>query len=80
MSELLGDNEPIIAHHGLACGSDSLLAVLGEGDVGDTSVAAVEGPFCLAVADDEDTRGRHCGKCDECCLFDGRERERDAVK
>ena len=59
MRELFRDNKPVIADEGAAGGPDTLLAVGGEGDVGGAGVAAVEGPFGLAVADDEAARGGH---------------------
>lgn len=40
-------------------GSDSLLAVGGEGDVRCACVASVERPFGLAMADDKASWGRH---------------------
>ena len=56
VSQLLGDNQPIVADEGAACGAHAVLAVGGQGDVGVRGVAAVEGPLRLAVADDEDAR------------------------
>lgn len=52
--KIFRDNEPVVTHERFAGGSDAALAVLGEGDVGDAGVAAAEGPFRLAVADDEE--------------------------
>lgn len=59
MSQLPGNNQAVIADHGLARGPDAPLAVGGQGDVADAGVASVEGPLRLAVADDEDAGGRH---------------------
>jgi hypothetical protein len=66
--ELLGDNEAVVTNEGAAGGTHALLAVGGEGDVGGTGVAAVEGPLGLAMAEDEAAwvgshGGRfHCGR------------------
>ena len=62
MRELFRDNESVVADEGAASGADSLLAVGGEGDVGGAGVAAVEGPFGLAVADDEAAWCGHAGR------------------
>ena len=59
VDELLRHNEPVVADEGAARGADALLAVGGERDVAAAGVAAVEGPFRLAVADDEAAWGRH---------------------
>lgn len=59
VGELAGDNEAIVADHGAACSNDSFLAIGREGNVGASSVAAVEGPFGFAVADDEEARRGH---------------------
>jgi hypothetical protein len=61
VGEVLGDYEPVVADEGFACGADARFAVGGEGQLGGTGVAAVEGPFCFAVADYEDTGVGHCG-------------------
>jgi hypothetical protein len=59
--QLLGHEESIVADERAACGTDSLLAIGRERDVRGACVAAVEGPFRLAVADDEASRRRHDG-------------------
>jgi hypothetical protein len=59
VSETAGDNEAIVADHGLAGGPDSLLAVGRERNVGAAGVFSVQGPFGLAMADDEDAGRRH---------------------
>lgn len=51
--------QSIVAHERLARGSHSLLAICRERDVADAGVPAVEGPFGLAVADDEAAGNRH---------------------
>lgn len=65
MSQLPRHNKPIISHQRLPCSEDAFLAVGGEKELGGAGVAAIEGPFCFAVADDEDSRGGHC------CVFAG---------
>jgi hypothetical protein len=59
VNQLLRDDQSIVAHEGATRGPDPLLAIGCERDVGGSGVAAVEGPFGLAVADDEAARGRH---------------------
>lgn len=59
MRNLLGGNKSIMADKGLAGRSHSHLSCGSEGNIGATGVAATERPLCLAVADDEDARGRH---------------------
>lgn len=59
MHQLARDDETIGANQGSSRGQDALLAVGGEGDIGDAGVAAAEGPFRLAVADDEYSRCGH---------------------
>ena len=64
VGELAGDDEAVGANHGRASDGDSLLSVGGQGDVSAASMAAIEGPFGLAVADDEDlgrVDRRHAG-------------------
>lgn len=61
MSQLLRYNQPIVPHQRIARSSYSLLPVLSEGDVAGSSVAAVERPFCLAMADYEDAGNWHRG-------------------
>ncbi len=65
MRQLLGNNQPVIADHGPSRGPDPLLAVGRQRDVCSSRVAAVERPFCLAVADDKDTGRRHAGRTSE---------------
>ena len=72
-----GHDQAIRAHEGLARGLDSLLAVCRERDVGAARVAAVERPLRLAMAHDEDARGRH-GLLAEIVLSVSGEREREA--
>jgi hypothetical protein len=59
VNELLGHDQSIIANEGAAGGSNALLAIGCEGDVGGSCMASVERPFGLAVADDEAPRSRH---------------------
>jgi hypothetical protein len=59
VNELLGHDQSIVANEGAAGGSNALLTVGCEGDVGGSCMASVERPFGLAVADDEATRSRH---------------------
>ena len=54
------DDQAVAADEGFACLADAALAVGREGDVGCAGVAAVERPFGFAVADYEDSGGRHC--------------------
>ena len=53
-------NQSIPPQQRFARGADAGFAVRGEGDVGGARVAAVEGPFCFAVADYEGAGGCHC--------------------
>lgn len=59
MSQLAGDNQAVVTHQRLSRGQHPLLAVGCEGNIGRSCMAAVERPFGLAVADDEDAGGRH---------------------
>lgn len=62
VGKLVRHDESIVADHGVSRGNDSFLAVGCEGDIGASCVTAVEGPFGLAVADDEEARRGHgCG-------------------
>ena len=62
MGEVAGHDEAVVAYEGLAGCADALLAICCEGDVGCAGMASVKGPFCFAVADDEDTGVGHvCG-------------------
>lgn len=63
MCEVSGYDETVVAYEGFACGSDAFLAVGCERYVGCAGVSAVQRPFCLAVADYEDTGGRHARGC-----------------
>jgi hypothetical protein len=58
VGELAGNNEAIIADEGLTRRPDTLLSVGRQRNVSDTGMASIEGPFCLAMADDEDA-----GRC-----------------
>ena len=53
MGEVARDYQAIGTDEGAASCADAALAIGGERDVGETSVTAVEGPFGLAVTDDE---------------------------
>jgi hypothetical protein len=57
-------NKPVVTDEGFSCCADALFAVGGEGDVGGACVPPIEGPFCFAVADDEDAWVGHC-ECEE---------------
>lgn len=57
MNQLPRRNQPVTSHEGLPGRFDPLLAVFCEGQVGGAGVAAVEGPFGFAVADDEAAGG-----------------------
>jgi len=59
VSQLLGNNEPVIAYKSFPCSADAGFTIGGEGKLGGAGVAAVERPFGLAVADYEDARGGH---------------------
>lgn len=64
VGKLAGDDETVGANHSLASDGDSLLSVGSQWDVSAASVPAIEGPFGLAVADDEDlgrVDRRHAG-------------------
>lgn len=57
MNQLLRRNQPVISYQGLPSRLDALLPVGSQRQVGDACVAAVEGPFGFAVADDEAAGG-----------------------
>jgi hypothetical protein len=59
--EVLGDDQSIGADEGFAGRAHALFAVGCERNVRGAGVAAVEGPFCFAVADYEDAGGGHVG-------------------
>lgn len=59
MGQLPRHNQPIITHHRPSCDDDALLAIGRQWDIGPARVPTVEGPFRLAMADDEDPRCRH---------------------
>ncbi len=60
MSQLFWHNESVVAHKSFPRSADAGFAVGGEGKLGVAGVAAIEGPFCLAVAHNKDARGGHC--------------------
>ena len=62
MCQVLWNDEAIGAYECLAGGADALLAVRCEWDVRDAGVTAIEGPFRLAMADDEDSWSCHLGR------------------
>ena len=53
-------NQSIVANECFSRCADTLFAVRSEWDVSCSCVTAVEGPFCFAVADDEDAWVWHC--------------------
>lgn len=59
VSQLTGNNQAVVAHQRLSRRQHPLLAVGCQGDIRRACVAAVERPFGLAVADDEDAGRRH---------------------
>lgn len=59
VDEFVRVDEAIFADKGLSRCANSLLAIGSEGDVGSARVPAVEGPFCFAVADEEQSRRGH---------------------
>lgn len=59
MRHLPRNNQAIIAHERFARGADTFLAIGCERQFGGAGVAAVEGPFCFAVADYEGAGGCH---------------------
>jgi hypothetical protein len=56
VSKLLRDDQAIITNKGLAGSLDSLLTICSERNVRHAGVSPVEGPLCLAMADDKDSR------------------------
>lgn len=56
MREVPGHNQSIVPDESLARGPDAFLAIRGKWDVRRARVSSVQGPLCLAVADDEDSR------------------------
>ena len=61
MGEVPGDDQAVGADEGFACGADAGFAVGGEGELRGAGVAAGEGPFGFAVADEEDAGVGHGG-------------------
>jgi hypothetical protein len=59
MSQVPRHDQSIITDQCPTRGSDPLLAVVCEGQFRGAGMTAVEGPFRLAVADDEYSRGCH---------------------
>jgi hypothetical protein len=59
VGEVARYNQAVVAYEGFAGCADALLAVGGERDIGCPGMAPVKGPFCFAVADDEDARIGH---------------------
>jgi hypothetical protein len=59
VGEIARYNQAVVAYEGFAGCADALLAVGCERDVGCTGMAPVKGPFCFAMADDEDARVGH---------------------
>lgn len=57
--QLLRNNQSIVADKRMASGSDTLLTVGCERNIGRAGVAPVERPFRLAMTDDEEPRGCH---------------------
>ena len=53
------NDESVVADQGFASCTDALLTISSKWDVGCACVSAVEGPFCFAVADDEDSGVGH---------------------
>lgn len=59
VSQLLGNNKPVVAHKSFPRSADAGFTTGGEGKLGGAGVTAIEGPFRLAVTNYEDARGRH---------------------
>lgn len=59
VGNLLGSNKSVMANKSLSRSLDTLLTVGGEWNVGTAGMPTVEGPFRLAVADDEDAGCGH---------------------
>lgn len=59
MSQLSGHNQSILADKSLACGPNPPLTSSRKRDVAGAGVAAVQGPLCLAVADEENAGCGH---------------------
>lgn len=56
MSQFLRDNQAITAHKRPSGRLDTFLSVRSQAEIGDARVAAIKGPFSLAVADNEAAR------------------------
>ena len=67
MRDLPRDYQTVITDQSFARSYDSFLAVGRQGELRAAGVAAVERPFRLAVADDEDSGGRHDRKQEDRC-------------
>jgi hypothetical protein len=59
VGEVSGHYEAIGTDEGAACCADAALTIGCERDVGYAGVTAIEGPFGLAMADDEDSGSCH---------------------
>ena len=60
VSQLLGHNQPVVAHQCLSRGPNAALSILREGNVSSPCVTSVKGPLRLSVADEKKTWSRHC--------------------
>ena len=55
MRQILRHDQAVVAYQCLARGSDTFLTVGREGNVGDTGMSTVEGPFSLALRTSQQT-------------------------
>jgi hypothetical protein len=59
VNKLLRDDESVITYEGFPRCHDTLLTDWSERQVCSSRMAPIDGPFCLAMADDEAARCRH---------------------
>ena len=57
--KLLRHDQPVVTDQCTTSRSNTLLAIRSKRDVSVARMAAIERPFCLAMADDEASRSRH---------------------
>ena len=57
--KLSGDYKSVVPNQRTTCGTNTFLTVGGQWNIARTCMFAGEGPFCLAVADDEHSRSSH---------------------
>lgn len=63
MCQVLRHDQSIVTHECLARSQDAFFTIGCQRDIADARMAAIERPFRLSVADDEDAWSCHCSSC-----------------